>query len=211
MKTISIDVYQFDELSDEAKQRAREWYREGIGYAFEANFEPAETAARILGITFDTRDIPLMNGKTRQESNILYSGWGCQGDGASFTGSYRYAKGSSKAIRAEFPTDTELHSIADELLALQKRYRYKLAACITQRGLYVHDKTMYIIPVSDYRLPDRTMVSEVLLELMRRFARWIYAGIRNDYYYQMSDESIDDSIMANEYDFTVDGSHRASL
>lgn len=29
MKTLSIDIYEFDELSDEAKDKARDWYRQG--------------------------------------------------------------------------------------------------------------------------------------------------------------------------------------
>ena len=35
MKTIQVNLYKFDELSDEAKQTAREWYtKDGIDYPF---------------------------------------------------------------------------------------------------------------------------------------------------------------------------------
>ena len=32
MKTVEITVYNFDELTDTAKEKAREWYRDGLEY-----------------------------------------------------------------------------------------------------------------------------------------------------------------------------------
>lgn len=46
---------------------------------------------------------------------------------------------------------------------------------------------------------------EELERLMRTFADWIYDGLRQEYDYRMSDESVDDSIRANEYEFTETG------
>ena len=34
MRTIQIDLYQFEDLSDDAKERAREWFRECIDFYF---------------------------------------------------------------------------------------------------------------------------------------------------------------------------------
>lgn len=39
-----------------------------------------------IGITIDTHEVKLMNGKTRQDSNIYFSGFWSQGDGACFEG-----------------------------------------------------------------------------------------------------------------------------
>ena len=73
MKTVEIGIYTFDELSEDAKERARDWYRESD--EFNPEFEQFETAAKILGIEFDTRPITLMSGKTLYESHIMYSGF----------------------------------------------------------------------------------------------------------------------------------------
>lgn len=39
-----------------------------------------------VGITVDTHEVKLMNGKTREVPNIYFSGFWCQGDGAYFEG-----------------------------------------------------------------------------------------------------------------------------
>lgn len=39
-----------------------------------------------VGITASTHEVKLMNGKTRQDPNIYFSGFWCQGDGACFEG-----------------------------------------------------------------------------------------------------------------------------
>jgi hypothetical protein len=179
---------------------------------FDANLEPYETTANLLGIELDSRTIPLMNGKTRQEPAILYSGFYSQGDGASFTGRYGYVKGSVKAIKAEFPTDEKLHRIAEGLAELQRKYSYRLKATVTQSGNYVHKYTMDIEDVcrSDWRSGQDVEIEneydqKALLELMRDFAQWIYDGLEEEHEYQMSDESVDDTLAANEYEFTADG------
>lgn len=214
METVAVEVFKFEELEDSAKETARQWWRELESQDFGGSgdiFEPAETAAKLLGIELDRSDVPLHGGGKRSDPNILYSGFSSQGDGASFTGTYHYRKGSRKAVRAEFGTDSKLWAIADGLTELQRKHGYKLAGRITQRGHYVHKHTMYLDP---YRADkngfeiDSEVDAEVgdeLLELMRDFAEWIYRGLEAEYDYRMSDECVDDSIIANEYRFTVNG------
>ena len=51
MKTISINIFQFSELSDQAKKMAREWYREGQqddNYFSESVYEDAASIAESL-------------------------------------------------------------------------------------------------------------------------------------------------------------------
>lgn len=76
MKTIEVKIYQFSELSEDAKDKARDKMRE-FNDEFDADFviDDANNIAEILGIEFDTRSIPLMNGKTRQEPKIYWSGF----------------------------------------------------------------------------------------------------------------------------------------
>lgn len=208
MKTISVNLYSFSELSESAKQKARDKYREWSDY-FYADFviEDAKNIADILGIEFDTRSVPLMNGKTRSEPVVYYSGFYHQGSGASFAGSYKYKKGAKKAILKYAPQDSELHRIADELQAIQKRNFYSLRASISQSGRDCHEYSMSVDCsnwLDDYREISDSDCEDVL-ELMRDFARWIYSQLQAEYEYRMSDECIDETLEANEYEFLEDG------
>lgn len=212
MRTIEVKLFQFEELSDAAKEKARDWYREGNPDDLLDNMlESFETAAKLLGITFETRSIPLMNGGTRTESKILYSGFSSQGDGASFEGRYEFTKGCSKAIRKEFPEDKALHRIANGLTVLHTRYLLahgtSLVARITQSdNHYVHKYTMDVdVNEADGETGINEENANEFRELMRDFAQWIYDALEAEYNYQNSDEAVDDSITANEYEFEEDG------
>ena len=205
--TVETKVFDFEELSETAKETARQWWRDCENQDFGASgfeFEAAETAAKILGIEFNQNTVKLMDGNTRQEPDIRYSGFSSQGDGASFTGYYYYAKGCSKAIRAEFPTDKTLHSIADGLTAIQRKHAFKLSAKITQNGLYVHQFTMYAEVENDERDVTNELEDE-LQGLLRDFAGWIYKGLEAEYNWRTSDAQVDESIKANSYEFTEKG------
>jgi hypothetical protein len=210
MREMTVKLYQFGELSDAAKERAREWWREceqrefgGFGELF----EPAETAAKLLGIEFATHAVRLIGGTDRQEPRIWWSGFSSQGDGASFEGYYSHRKASTVAVRREFPKDEKLHAIADGLTALQKRHGYKLTAKIKRgygAGSYVHKYTMDAdVYAGDNGADAET--AKAVLELMRDFAEWIYRGLEAEYEYRMSDENVADAMEANQYEFTGDG------
>ena len=68
-------VYLFDELTDTAKEHAREWWRELETQEFDPELEFAETAAKLLGIEFEQRPVNLMGCGTRYESIIYWSGF----------------------------------------------------------------------------------------------------------------------------------------
>jgi len=206
VKTRTINLYQFDELSDSAKEKARQWWRDCESQEF-GSFgdltESAETAAKLLGIEFGWHDVPLHGGGRRSEPNIYWQ-LHTQGSGASFEGRYSYSVGSAKNIRSEFGDET-LHKIADDLVALQKKYGYKLSATIAANGRDVHKYAMSLDCVKRNGHVCATDDDDALLELMRDFADWIYKGIDDEWTYRMSDENVDDAIRANEYDFRENG------
>lgn len=210
MRTIETTLYTFDELDDSAKDRAREWYRRGMdddSYWHEFVYDDANTIAEIIGIQIDTVAVPLMDGSKRYRPAIYFSGFYSQGDGACFTGRYEYARGSCKNIRSHAPLDTELHRIADELQAIQRRHFYKLYSRITQSGNYCHSRTMSVETFWDYSNDEYPSIDTQyeVEQLIRDFADWIYSRIEAEYEYQNSDEAIDESIRANEYEFTNQG------
>lgn len=207
-RTISTTVYKFSELSPEAQKRTIE-----ANYDFNVDYgdwhdgvtEDFEEVAKILGIEFDTYGTRLMNGKTRQDPRIWYSGFSSQGDGASFEGCWTYSKGMSKKIREYAPQDTELHTIADKLTAIQKNWFYGIETRITKSGNYSHEYTMRFehFHVSNYSLPDT--VTEEIEEAMRDTARWYYSALESQYDYLTSEEAIRESLEANETEFDEDG------
>lgn len=204
MATIEEGIYTFDELSDDAKERAREWWREGEARDFDPDYERFETAAKILGIEFKDNPIQTLGGKMRHESAIYWSGFSSQGDGASFEGSFS-PKHSSIAVREEFGDDPKLFAIADGLTNFHCRYillrgSRDWSAKIIHTGREVHKYSMGA-EVEEMEAD----LSDEFLELMRDFAQWIYDGLESEYDWRMSDEAVDDSITANEYEFTEEG------
>lgn len=202
MITKTVNLYTFDELSDKAKERARDWWRQSEGelFADTLEYEPIETAAKLLGIEFKTRDVKLMGGGTRAQLCIWWT-LHVQGAGASYDATYHYARGSVKAIKAKFPTDTTLQRIAHELAETQRKYRYRITASITADSRYHSLDVEAQLPEYDY---EGTTTRE-LAEPLKSFADWIYRTIDAEYSARMEDEYVDDAIKANEYTFTADG------
>lgn len=75
MRTVEVKLYQYNELSEEAKEKAREWYREGNEYPFLYEYMQERLAE-----LFEEYKI------TDKGTELHYSLSYCQGDGASFTG-----------------------------------------------------------------------------------------------------------------------------
>jgi hypothetical protein len=200
MRTIETKLYQFDELSEQAREKALAWYRGasvGDNYFAESVYDDASEIAKILGVDFLDR-----KGKPR----ISWSGFWSQGGGASFEGNYRYAKGASKAIRAYAPFDDALHAIADNLQAIQRKHFYGLSASVSASGhRYSHEMTMRF-DVSDRNGESAPESAEdVISEELRDFARWIYRQLEQAYQFENSDENVAETIRINEYEFEEDG------
>jgi len=206
---IETTVYQLHELSDDAKEQARAWYRE-IGVDpdwYESVYEDFERVCAILGVELATRPVRLFGGGQRQKPCIWFSGFWNQGGGASFDGFFYHARGAAEEIRSYAPMDAELHEIADALQAVQRRNFYQLRATIAQRGRYNHASSMAISVERDSPTgQDMTAdAKDVLIEAMRDLARWLYRQLEREYGYLTSDEAVDEAIAANEYTFTEAG------
>lgn len=207
-ETIVKTLYKFDELDESAKGRARDWFRAGaLDHAWwDAVYEDAAACGAVFGIELRQKPVKLMNGTTRYDPSIWFSGFSSQGDGACFEGTYSYAKGGAKKIRKHAPKDAELHRIADELQAVQKTNRYRLTASMSHRGHYYHSGCMSVsVDDNETRVEGWLQVEETVTQLMRDFADWIYRQLEKEHDWQLADEQVDESIRANEYEFTEDG------
>ena len=206
---IETTVYRLEELSGDAKDKARAWYRDG---AFDHDWHDAvyvdfESICAILGVTLRTNAVRLMGGGSRSEPCIYFRGFWSQGDGACFEGQYAHGRYAAAKIRQYAPMDTDLHEIADALQAIQRRNFYQLRADIRHRGRYTHEYCMEIAVERDSpTMQDMTRDADnIVAEALRELARWLYRQLERDYEYQISDECVDEAIAAKAYTFTDAG------
>ena len=194
-RTACKTVFKFDELSDEAKERAIEkWNENGPDYEWwDFVYEDAKNIGALMGIEI---------------TNIYFSGFWSQGDGACFEGSYQYKKGSVKAVKDYAPVDEELHKIARGLRQVQARNFYGLSASVKQRGHYSHEFCTEI-DVADNRDNAPWQVSdevqEAIADLLRDLMRWIYRTLEKEYEYMTSAEVVGETLRINEYEFLENG------
>ncbi|WP_373006315.1 antitoxin of toxin-antitoxin stability system [Hyphomonas sp.] len=206
---VETTVYRLDELSTEAKEKARAWYRESTPDDDWSEFvaRDFEAICAILGVRLKTRPVRLYGGGTRQQSCIWYRGFWSQGDGACFEGAYSYVKDTARHIRDHAPQDAELHRIAGALQSIQRRNFYQLQAEIRHRGYYYHEHCMAISVERDsqtYRHMTADAEDEIV-EALRDLARWLYSQLEREYEHQTSDIVIDEMMLANDYSFTAAG------
>mgnify|MGYP001795784980 CR=1 FL=1 len=145
-----------------------------------------------------------MGGKTRSEPTMWWSGFGfsSQGDGACFEGRYDGVPDPEFAIKTHAPEDATLRQIASALAALRQ---FRLTAVVTHSDRYYHSRSADIAVYGEDGNGVDSPAADDLREALRRFMDWIYAQLRQEYDYRMSDEFIDETILANDYTFTVEG------
>ncbi|NEY92166.1 antitoxin of toxin-antitoxin stability system [Tabrizicola oligotrophica] len=208
-EVICTTVYSFPELSDAAKERARDWYRELGPHDdwWDAVYDDFERICEILGLRLKTTPVRLMGGGTRQKPCIWFSGFWSQGDGACFEGWLSHAKGAAARIRYYAPRDVTLHGIADRLQAIQRRNFYQIVAEASHRGRYYHEYTMSVDVSRDSPTcqPPTEDAEETVVEIFRDLARWLYRQFQTEYDHLTSDEAIEEGIIVNEYTFTEAG------
>ncbi|MDD9991210.1 MAG: antitoxin of toxin-antitoxin stability system [Rhodospirillales bacterium] len=208
-RIIETVVYTVDELADATKEPARAWYRETGLHDEWTDFvcEDFRAICRILGVELATIPVKLMGGGTRDAPQICFRGFHSQGDGASFAGSYRYARGAARGIRTHAPEDKELYRIADELQQAQRRNFYRLTSDIRQRGNYSHEYSMAIEVErhSPTWQPGTDGAEDAVIEALGDLARWLYRQLCSEFEHLTLDEVIDATIAANELTFTAEG------
>ena len=113
-----------------------------------------------------------------------------------FDAYYRYARGAVKAVKAEFSRATDLHEVARDLQALQRRYFYSLRCNVASQ----QDTNSYqcFRFGEDYECED-------LGDIIDDFAHWARVLLRDEYEYLTSDEAAQEAIEANEYEFDEAG------
>lgn len=190
MKTIEINLYKFDELSEEAKQTAIEKWRE-------SNYETGE----VLHFFYEN-SVEFLKEKGFKNPVLKYSLSSSQGDGFSF-----------RADDYEFLHDLVLEAVgthhpyiaawlSDHLIVHirgnQGRYTYASESDIELELDYYAD---FHENVDGIILKVERAVKDIYMELCKQLEREGYEQIE----YENSDEYIIEAIEANDYDFTEEG------
>ncbi len=189
----------FRSLSPKAQERAVEKARyddvDGCFDWWDDVYEDANRMATLLGIQIDTHDK-----KNGGGPKIHFSGFCSQGDGASFTGWYRFKDDALAAIQSE-TNDETLIDLANRLtalnvmLALYPGFEH-LQVRITTRGFYSHSNSMDLsidweppgVECED-AFPFEHFEDEIQ-SCMRGFADWIYEQLEAEHENLISDERV---------------------
>lgn len=107
----------------------------------------------------------------------------------------------TEGVRHISEANAELHKIAGALAGVQRRNFYQVQASIGH-GRHWH------LDIDVERADDHTIGQgdcETVAECLRDFAAWLHSQLEREWEYQLSDDSIDENIRSNEYEFDEDG------
>lgn len=214
MISVTVRAYQFDELSDASKARAREDNRAaGLEHGWwDDVYDDFTDICVILGITLQTRPHITRDGTLLSKPCIWFSGFSQQGDGACFEGTYTGSIAATEAIRQHAPQDTRLHDIAAALnVDFYEPYNGTARVLIQHDACpYVHKYTMNFGQAYYYDNDGRQEVSEARLGFFRDqmwlLADWLYIQLLREHDYQLSDAVIDEAFRSSGVWFLADGS-----
>ena len=207
MRTIELQVYSYEELSEEAKKVARDKYRESNAsddWYSEPVIEDLKTVAEHMGVEIGVRN---------KHPEINLSGFCSQGDGASFFGEYTPVENAEAAIKEYAPKDETLHKIAQELDAVRKELTHRKYTCtITKQcNHYSHSGTMSVNMLVDDEGEDEMSYEEIkpledrVQAALRNLADWFYEQLEAAYDYYQTDEYVAEQLSESDAEFHVDG------
>lgn len=199
MRIMETKVYTFDELSESAKKKAIDKLRDiNTDYEwYDGTIENITLFLEILGFS---------------EVVISFSGFWSQGDGASFTGKYRFNAEWEKALNEHFPNDGKWKEFGIALECASKYLQKRGEGCIEAEisrstHHYCHENTVsFNVYSSEDRyanIPDDE--EDSFVDTCKNIMRHIYKELGEEYRYLSSDEVVIETIKANEYEFTEDG------
>ena len=188
------ETFTFDQLCEKAKEAVRILWSEDVNYEF--CYEDFVSVGEILGICIKTRD-------TRRRGTCIYwSGFYHQGSGLAYDAHYSYAKGALRRIRHEYPKDTELIRIAEDLQTAQRPHFYHLTADVES----VRDTSIRVsVDHSEDMYRDLGDAEGQIEEALENFASWMYDKLQDAYEWETSDEAISESCVSNGYLFNLKG------
>lgn len=211
MRTVTetYNVYNYNELSEEAKEKAKQWY---------------------LDDTFRTDDFTSMIEKDLQalfdtKLNVQYSLNYCQGDGLNVYGKI-YAESIRECLQ-KHNGGSQLEQFEDRLTEKEwKRIYHYAKEC---DGIELPQNNRYCYCVADrvdiaedwfYQLENYSGYANINMETLQKFEKLVIdifttlcRGYEEDgykYFYEVEDEEMTETCEANGWEFLEDGSYYAA-
>jgi hypothetical protein len=216
-KTIEVEIYKYGELSEQAQQKAREWYLEGMDYDWwDSVYEMAIEDGKEKGFYID---------------KIFFSGFSSQGDGASWVGQVDVRQWLEENLPDSIGLSAWCQLIQEDVVS-------KHVKVVANNSHYCHESTMQFNDVEDncnytdqyiMELPsifkgmevqhlfdiiatdpdcpfkDTTTITNAITESGKVYAIDIYHRLREEFDYLCSDEMMLDHFDCNDYHFNEDG------
>lgn len=90
---------------------------------------------------------------------------------------------------------------------MQRQKFYQLRAEVSHRGNYYHAFTMAVsVTRNSSAAVEITGDAEAMItEALRDLGNWLYRQLEQEYEYLISDEAMDETMVANGYTFTEEG------
>lgn len=180
MRTETIEIYKFSELSDNAKDKARESQREYIAsdtFWSEPLEEDILHALNLVGFSVDI-DITMRH---------------AQGDGVNLIGTYAYEVCGLKQLRALMPLCPFI-PLFQQLQSVQRRNFYRIRGSIGESRWYPYDYEC------DYHELSETDLYK-MKEITQSLESMIFHMFLDEYEYQTSDSAIDEYILSHDCEF----------
>jgi hypothetical protein len=208
MRTESINIYKFAELSEESQEKALNHLRyvnvEHDWWEFQ--YEDLKTLCKLIGIDVDLK-------------KTYFRGFYSQGDGSAFTADVDVTEVISGIAEQKWKTEFPTLELNFGKLNVDRR-----VLCLIADGVIdvradiktANRETAVTLEYSaDFNWNECTNYNRIESEL-EKLESWLddvmetlnghfFKRLRDEYDYQTSDEAVKESIEANEYEFTEDG------
>ena len=217
-KVIEVEVFKYAELSDSAKQKARDWYLESMDYEWwDSTYEMAVEDGKEKGFYID---------------KIYFSGFHSQGDGASWVGQVDVRQWLeenctdsigvsawcaliqedvvSKHIQVTRHSSHYSHeetmgfaNVEDDTDSFEDDYTMRLTSIF--KGMKVAH--LFDIIATDDTCPYKGVddITTAIAISAKDYAKDIYHRLREEYDYLCSEEMMIDHFECNDYHFTNEG------
>lgn len=217
-KVIEVEVFKYDELEESAKQKAREWYLEGMDYEWwEGVYEMAIEDGKEKGFYID---------------KIYFSGFCSQGDGASWIGQVDVRQFLETHYEDSIGLSAWCQLIQEDVVSKHVKVDANNAHYCHESTMQFQDvedqtdyfsdedpltlpsifKGMSIATVFDLIASDPTCtlkstegITQAITESGKDYAKDIYKRLREEYDYLCSEEMMLDHFNCNDYYFDEDG------
>jgi hypothetical protein len=211
-------IYKWEELSQTAKEKARQWYLEGMDYEWwEGVYESAKEDGESEGFYID---------------KIFFSGFCSQGDGASWTGQVdvrqwlevneddsiglsawcqliqegivsKFSKVEANNSHYCHESTMQFSDVEDGTEAFNDDFPLLLPSIF--KGMSIENLFNIIATDPDCQYKGVDDITKAITESGKDYARDIYQRLREEYEYLCSEEMMLDHFNCNDYHFDEDG------